>query len=522
MAGQQPGGSVDTPATKFATSRGARIAYQDFGQTSPVVVAIPPTAQNIEVAWEWPAVRAMFERFGSFSRWIQFDKRGSGASDRRTRAPGIDERVEDLRAVMDAAEVDRAFLYGASEGGPTCLLFAVTYPERVEGLIIHGSGPFTERQDLDADERRERLGRYEDIADMWGTEASPWVDHFAPSLAHDDDYQRWHRRYERLAADRDSLVQMLEISLDVDVTEVLPTVSVPTLVLHRAGDPIIPVEWGRLVADGVPGARLIEFEGADHFGYAGDQGWLDELESFVTGSPVEGSDGPAAARPVPPRPPVAIRTLGTFGVDVDGVAVPNSAWGSRKARMLLKRLVAARGWPVRREELCALLWPENAEYERLGPRLSVQLSHVRRVLGGGVVADRSTVALDLAEVGTDLEALLSASDDEAIVEIYRGDFLPNDVYDDWTAPIRDEARLVFLGAARRLAERAISEADLVLAIELVERSLLAEPYDEAAFRLGIRAWSEAGDYAAAHRLHQRATQAMSELGVDFPPIDALD
>ncbi len=130
----------DVPPVLFAQGRGARLAYQDFGDGPATIVAVPPMAQNIEAAWEWPALREMFGQFGSFSRWIQFDKRGTGSSDRRVRVPGIDERVDDLRAVMDAAGVDRAHLFGQSEGGPMAILFAVTYPQRVESLTLFGTG----------------------------------------------------------------------------------------------------------------------------------------------------------------------------------------------------------------------------------------------------------------------------------------------------------------------------------------------------------------------------------------------
>ena len=130
------GTAVSTiPPVRFAQARGARLAYQDFGDGPATVVAVPPLAQNVEAAWEWPELRSMLERFATFSRWVCFDKRGTGASDRRVRVPGIDERVDDFRAVMDAAAIDRAFLYGASEGGPMALLFALTYPERVESLV---------------------------------------------------------------------------------------------------------------------------------------------------------------------------------------------------------------------------------------------------------------------------------------------------------------------------------------------------------------------------------------------------
>lgn len=502
---------MDVPETRFAPARGARIAYQDFGQTQPVVVAIPPMAQNVESAWEWPELRSMFMHFASFSRWIQFDKRGTGASDRRSRVPGIDERVEDLKAVMDHAGVERAFLYGASEGGPTCVLFAVTYPERVEGLILHGTGPYTTQQGLSASERDEMQGRHRYMADIWGTSSSPVAAHFAPSVADDSSFIEWHRRYERVSSDRASLLELLDISLDVDVGEVLPAVTARTLVMHRTEDRIIPVAWGRELAAGIPGAEMIEQEGADHFGFVGEREWIAHLERFVTGSV---ADRPA----VRSTGSVLIRTFGGFGVDIDGEAVPQSSWGSRKARLLCKRLVAARGWPVLREELCEMLWPDSSTADALGPRLSVQLSHVRRILGGGVIADRKTVALDLSTVTTDVEIVLGSSDPASIVAAYRGEFLPTEVYEDWATPGRVLARSAFIDAARLVGERAIAASDLKGAASLAEAIIVADAFEDAGHRLAVRSSEDA---ASARRAHARWADAAAEIGVEIPGLTEI-
>lgn len=515
MATDPVGAATDVPPTLFAQTRGVRIAYQDFGVESPVVVAIPPMAQNLEVAWEWPGIRAMFERFGSFSRWIQFDKRGTGASDRRSRMPGIDERVEDLRAVMDAAGVERAFLYGASEGGPTCLLFAATYPDRVSGIVLHGSGAYTDRPDLAPDVLAARRQSYAAAADAWGTPDSPWVDAFAPSLASDEAFRRWHQRYERLAADRESLIELYDISLGVDVREVLPDLNVPMLLLHRKDDSIISVSYAREVAQAVPGAELVELEGSDHFAYAGDQSWLDVMERFVTGTVqpprADASQGSKAR----------INTMGRFAVNVNGGDVSNAEWGSKKARQLCKRLVAARGWPILRDELCEMLWPDELDVDRLGARLSVQLSHVRRVLGGGVVADRQTVALDLDEVATDLEVIMTATDDGVIVDSYTGEFLAEDVYDDWTRGPRDEARSRFVASARRLGEQAVASGDWQLAGSLARKLLAADRFDDRAYRLAMASCRGLGDSPGVRQLHRQWSDARSEIGLESPEIDDL-
>ena len=296
------------PPIQFATTNdGARLADQDFGQQDgPILLSVPPLAQNIEMAWEFPLLRQMLERFGSFCRCIPFDKRSTGCSARRSKMPGIDERVEDLRAVMNAAGVERAHLFGQSEGGPMALLFAVTYPERVQSITIFGSGARTTPY-LTGEELVDRKRVFDMLTNLWGTPQSPIVDAFSPTLAHDEDYRHWHYRYERNSADAEGLRELLELSLDTDVSDIIGDVDVPVLVLHRTGDPIVPVELGHQAAAAVPGAKLVELEGIDHFGFAGDfHAWIDEIEQFITGAIQERPDPRPPSTP-PHRHPGAIR-----------------------------------------------------------------------------------------------------------------------------------------------------------------------------------------------------------------------
>ena len=500
---------AEVPPIKFAHARGGRIAYQDFG-SGPTVVAVPPMAQNVETAWEWPALRRMFEDFGSFSRWVQFDKRCTGASDRRAEVPGLDERVEDLRAVMDDAGIEHAFLYGASEGGPMCVLFAATYPERVDGLILHGTASSWRNTDLTEEQRAEAVKRRLSLADNWGTPDSPIAQLFAPSLADDEQFQTWMQRYERSSADRGSLLQLLTMMADFDVSELLADVVHPTLVMHRSGDQVIPVSYGQQLAEAIPGAEWIEHEGSDHFGFAGDQSWLRDLERFVTGTVRE--------RPAPaPAHTVLIRTLGLFSVEVDGVEVPVADWKSRLPREICKRLVAARGWPITRDQLFDALWPDEHDRAKLGARLSVHLSGVRRVLGGGVIADRQTIALNLQEVTTDLEAFFEASTDEEVVQAYAGPFLPEDAYEDWTHAVRDEAQLRFTQAARRLVDDAMASHRYDDASELARRLVEVDRYDEAAHRALVTALVRAKELTLAQRAHDVWTKALAELDITVPP-----
>lgn len=506
----------DAPPIRFAQARGARIAYQDFGQREPIVIAVPPLAQNLEIAFEAPLKRAMFARFAAFSRWIQFDKRGTGSSDRRVRIPGIDERVDDMRAVMDSAGVERAHLFGQSGGGPTAVLFAVTYPERVDGLILFGSGARVTRQEHQDDPAM--LERSIDLmTDVWGSPELRIFEAFAPSLANDPGMRAWWPRYERAAADRDSLRELIEINSEVDVSDVLEQVAVPTLVVHRVGDAAVPIELGREVAERIPGAELVELPGDDHYGFAGDMdAWVDEVERFVTGS----------IAPKPRSKPaevhtVDIVTLGRFTVVRDGQEVPTSAWGSRRARTLCKRLVAARGWPVAREELIELLWPDETDMAKLGGRLSVQLSAVRRILGGGVAADRATVALDLREVSTDVETLFNADDDAQVVAAYGGEFLPEDRYDDWTMGIREELRTRFRSAARRMTTAALDEGDAETAATIARQLISDDEHDEEGHRLLVDVLTKTGSRRDARRAYDRWVNVAADLAVSPPSIDLL-
>ncbi len=500
----------DVPETLYAPARGARLAYQKFGEGEHRILAIPPLAQNIEIAWEWPDVRAMLERFASFSTFVVFDKRGTGASDRHSQVPGLDERVEDIRAVMDAAGFDSAHFFVQSDGGAMAIMFAVTYPERVESIVFNGAYARIVHQFTEAEfvEGRDRL-----VAE-WGTPQSRMVDRFAPSRAADQEYRTWHQRYERHAAGATSLSELIDLSFEIDVTDVLGDVAAPTLVTHRTGEQVVPIERGRELAAAIPGAELIEYDSPDHYAYIGPlDPWMSDVERFITGT-----TRPHPASP-PAQPQVRINTLGRFLVEIDGEEIPTADWGSRNARQLCKRLVAARGWPITRDELIDMLWPDEHDRRKLSARLSVQLSAVRRILRGGVIADRATVRLDLDEVSTDLEDFYKATDDAAVVAAYTGEFLPEDLYDDWTGAPRDEARIRFVAAARRVAHRATGVDRHASVATLARRLVSADRYDEEAHRLRVQALAAAGNPGEARRAHEAWQQAMAELDATIPPFE---
>ena len=477
---------MTVPPIQFAPARGGRVAYQRWGTGTEPLIAVPPAAQHIEAAWEWPEIRSMLEHLGSFTDYIHFDKRGTGASDPGDDVPDIDQRVDDLRAVMDHAGIGRAHLFAQSEGGPMTLLFAASYPDRALSVTLVGSGA---RLIPDGVDRDQQVERREAFAAAWGTPESWVVPLFAPSKVDDEEFVAWHTRYERLAASsagvRDLMIQMM----DWDVRDVVADVRCPILVLHRDGDPAVPIAFAHEVLELSDHATLVELDGNDHFCYVGEREWLDHLERFITGD-------------VSPKPPgrrrsaVAITTLGRFNVEVDGEEVRTSEWGSKRARTLVKRLVAARGWPVRREELADLLWPDEPDPAVWGSRLSVQLSTVRRVLGGGILADRQTISLDLDAVDVDLVRLHACDEDEQIVELHAGPFLPEEAGEDWRLGPYVDALVVARAAAHRLLTAALEGSQATRAAELAAVLLLWDETDPIAHDAAVAAAEMAGDPAA--------------------------
>lgn len=497
---------------RYARVGGVSLAYQTWGSGPATVVAIPPLAQNIELTWERPEYRTTLERLGSFAQVLHFDKRGTGASDRTTHVPTMDERVEDLRAVMAHAGIERAHLVGLSEGGPMALALAATYPGLVEGVVLVNSGARIVG-DLTAAELTALRKGYATFADRWGTEDTVALDVLAPSLAADAGYRAWEPRYERQSASPAAMRELLEMLVTIDVRSLLCSVSAPVLALHRRGDRIVSVDRSREVVSGAPSARLIVLDGEDHMAQAGDvHAWLDHVEAFTTGTVS------SATRPPPPTQQVrpAIRTMGGFRVRVGDDDVPMASWGSRRARQLCKRLAVAAGQPVPREQLIDLLWPDEADDSRLGARLSVLLSNVRRVLGGGLVADRAAVALDVSAVTLDLREFydaLAEGDDRRAVRVYAGTVLPEDVYEDWAAEASEVAGRAVIGARRRLATAAVDAGNVDDVVRHTMAILELDGFDEQAHELLVTTLHFAGRTGDASRADERYRHAMAQLGV---------
>jgi pimeloyl-ACP methyl ester carboxylesterase len=273
------------PETRYAHSGSVSIAYQVAGYGPADLVFVPGWVSHIEYAWEEPSLAPFVERLASFSRLIFMDRRGTGLSDPVERLPTLEERMDDLRAVMDAAGSERAFLFGISEGGPMCSLFAATWPERTAGLVLcNTTARFMVAENYSWGFNQQQVERFlARCQTEWGTGVTAKV--FAPSKAGDEEFRKAWGRFERRAVSPSGIVKILAMGVDTDVRHVLPSIRVPTLVIHRRDDPALPAEGGRYLAEHIPGARLIEVAGDDHFPWVGDtDSILDPIEQFVTGT----------------------------------------------------------------------------------------------------------------------------------------------------------------------------------------------------------------------------------------------
>lgn len=270
--------------TRYAKSGDVHIAYQVVGSGALDLVVVPGWVSHLETAWEQPALARFLERLASFSRLILIDRRGTGLSDRVAEVPSLEDRMDDVRAVMDAAGSEKAALFGISEGGPMCLLFAATYPERTRAVVLFGTTACVmQRDDYPIGIPSEPFEAFaERMAAEWGTGVSAEV--FAPSIADDGAFRRTWARVERNSASPAGIQTLMQMLFSTDVRAVLPRVRVPTLVVHREGDRALRKEGGRYVADRIRGARYVELPGDDHFPWVGDaEAILGEVEEFLTG-----------------------------------------------------------------------------------------------------------------------------------------------------------------------------------------------------------------------------------------------
>jgi class 3 adenylate cyclase len=279
-----------TAPIRYARSGDVNIAYQVTGDGPFDLVLVHGFFSHLEIDWELPALAHFHERLGTLARLVRLDKRGTGLSDRGVGLPDFETRMDDVRAVLDAVGSESAALLGYSEGGPMCVLFAATYPERTRALVLYGT--YAKRSDPDDDypwapTREARARVAQELEEGWGENvdlSSMW-----PSA--DDAEVAWANRRGRASLSPSGARDLILMNSKADVRHVLPSVQCPTLVLHRTGDLDARVEEGRYIAAHIPGARFVELAGDDHVPLVDPDQILDEVEEFLTGTrPTPASD----------------------------------------------------------------------------------------------------------------------------------------------------------------------------------------------------------------------------------------
>lgn len=276
------------PKTQYATSAdGVNIAYQVIGEGPLDLVFVMGWVSHLEYFWREPSFARFLLRLSSFSRLILFDKRGTGLSDPVpvSDLPTLEQRMTDVQTVLDAVGSERAALLGVSEGGPMCALFAATYPERTVALVMIGAYAKRIRsEDYPwAPTEQEHAAFLEEVRKDWGGPVG--LAERAPSVAGDSQFREWWATYLRFGASPGAALALTQMNAEIDMRNVLPSIRVPALVLHRADDALLPAGGGRCVASLIPGAKYVELEGRDHLFFVGDQeAILFEIEEFLTGA----------------------------------------------------------------------------------------------------------------------------------------------------------------------------------------------------------------------------------------------
>jgi class 3 adenylate cyclase/DNA-binding SARP family transcriptional activator len=323
------GSTLAVPDINFVDVDGVAIAWQQYGN-GPDLVLIPPLASNIELIWEQPVFRRYLEYISRYMRVTHFDKRGVGLSDRFNTAPTLEQRTEDIRAVMDAAKLSRSSVLGMSEGGLIAQLFTVLHPERVSKLILVNSAPGATgflhalRGSGDLQQAiRERAARFDHLVATWGRDPQYMADWFVPTHATDPAFVRWLGRLQRQTATAADIARQIASLRDLDAAAVLDQINVPTLIVHNTDDAVLPVAGARFLAERIAGAELAELPGHDHMGEVSSnwQDMVDRWLQFVFGHP--------------PAQPAQRRLATVVFTDIVGSTEATNALGDRVWRSQL-------------------------------------------------------------------------------------------------------------------------------------------------------------------------------------------
>jgi pimeloyl-ACP methyl ester carboxylesterase len=322
---------VERSETRYAQSGDVAIAYRIFGDGPVDLVETPGAISNVELLWEQPLFARWCERVGSFARLIVFDKRGTGLSDRVKSIATLEERADDIRAVMDAAHSERAVVMGISEGGPMSAVFAATHPDRTLGLVLYGSharttwapdypwGPTLEEW------RREIAEEERSPTPVSEASAREMLRLLMPSVQADDELVRWWAMFRRVSVSPGAALDLNRMNMEINITDVLPAIRVPTVVIQRADDQVAKVGEGRYLAERIPGARYVELPGADHIPVAGDsESVIRVIEDFVSDLPALEDD-----------PGTVLATV--LFTDIVGSTATAAKLGDRGWRELLER-----------------------------------------------------------------------------------------------------------------------------------------------------------------------------------------
>jgi class 3 adenylate cyclase len=266
------------PETRYTFSGDVSIAYQVMGDGPVDIIVVPGLFSHVEFLHEMPGYTAFLRRLWNFARVVTFDKRGQGLSDRISGAPSLEQRMDDVRAIMDAIGSRRAVLFGFSEGCPMSVLFAATHPSRVSHLILFGG--FARGADRIPDDVWPT--RAEQIIQNWGTGET--IKTLVPSQVANPEAVVQFAKFERLSSSPGALRTILSLHRQIDVTSILPCLQIPTLVLHRRADAQVPASAGRKLAEHISGAKYVEYPGGDHYFWVGEtESLLADIEQFITG-----------------------------------------------------------------------------------------------------------------------------------------------------------------------------------------------------------------------------------------------
>jgi pimeloyl-ACP methyl ester carboxylesterase/DNA-binding CsgD family transcriptional regulator len=276
--------AVQAPPIRYAASARGKVAYQELGE-GPALVIVPPLAQHIEMMWEQPAFWRPLQRLSSAFRIVIFDKLGTGLSDPAPERSTREDRVDELRAVLDAARVERGWLFGLSEGGIIAIAAAAgALAERVEGLLLlstySGSGAMARASVYGAvPERAAYRAFFDEVVARWGTDETLTLRDFAPSLRSIPSMARWLPRYERASASPALIARLMKSGFGLDATELLSLVRQRSLVVHLGGDRVVPASFGKMLGVLIPNARYVELDGDDHFSWVSPH--VDEIIDLV-------------------------------------------------------------------------------------------------------------------------------------------------------------------------------------------------------------------------------------------------